>query len=146
MATTTLARRPASVPRAPASPSRIRQYRAVAASLARRGGRAALVAAQAEKHTLAAVGTAAALGYIQKNNVQVPHIEAIGVDGTVGLALWAFGRYTKNRTAQHMATGALACAIKGAVVSGALGGLGGGTAPQPQPQQQQARGVMGGNL
>ena len=143
MATTAIARRPASVPRTP-SQVRLRRYRAVAVSLARRGGTAAAAAAASEKHTLAAVVTAAGLGYIEKNNVQVPHINALGVDGTVGLALWAFGRYAKNKTAQHMATGALACAIKGAVVGGALGG--GAPQPQQQQQQQSTRGVMGGAL
>lgn len=150
MASTAVARRPASVPRAPSGGTRTTRYRAAAAALARRGGRAALLAAQSEKHTIAALGTAAALGYVQRTGTQIPHIDALGVDGSVGVALWLGGRFTKNRTMQHMATGALACAIKGAVVSGALAPSGTGT----QQQQQQRttgdggapRGVMGGSL
>jgi hypothetical protein len=132
-----------------------RRLGAMAAAGGRRFSSAAAKAAASEKHTLTALGAAAALGYVEKNRIQVPHIQAIGVDGTVGLGLWALGKYTKNPVLQHMATGALACAVKGAVVNNLLSPAGTG-APNPaaaaqqqmQPQQpqapQQAPGVMGG--
>lgn len=104
-----------------------RRLGAMAAAGGRRFSRATLMAAASEKHTITALGTAAALGYIEKNRVQVPHIGALGVDGTVGAALWLAGKYTKNTTLQHAATGALSCAVKGAVVGGML-----------SPAQQQA--------
>ncbi len=97
-----------------------RRLGAMAAAGGRRFSRAAIMAAASEKHTITALGTAAALGYVQKNAIQVPHIGALGVDGTVGAALWLAGKYTKNPTLQHAATGALACAVKGAVVGGML--------------------------
>src|SRR4051812_17498819 len=81
-----------------------------AARLARAGGRFAATQAMEERHTLVALGGAAIAGYVQRNNIQVPHIAAIGVPGTYGLAAWALGRYTKNRTMQHLATGLLAVA------------------------------------
>lgn len=105
-----------------------RRLGAMAAAGGRRFSRATMMAAASEKHTITALGTAAALGYIEKNRVQVPHIGALGVDGTVGAALWLAGKYTKNTTLQHAATGALACAVKGAVVGGML-------SPQTQAQQ-----------
>lgn len=95
--------------------SRARLTRA-AGQVARRGLVGAARAAMTEKHTITALGTAAMLGYVEKERIQVPHINALGVDGTVGAALWVLGRYTKNPMLQHAATGALCCAIKGAVV------------------------------
>lgn len=129
-----------------------RRLGAMAAAGGRRFSRAALMATASEKHTITALGTAAALGYIEKNRVQVPHINALGVDGSVGVALWALGRYTKNPMLQHAATGALSCAVKGAVVGGALspstsstpaGGVQQGAAAAAAAAQQQAPAAMG---
>lgn len=121
--------------RAPSSAGAMsaRRLGQMAASGARRTSLAAVKAAASEKHTITALVTAAGLGYIEKNRVQVPHLNALGVDGTVGLGLWIAGRYTKNPMLMHAATGALACAIKGAVVSGAVGGTSG--TPQGAVQQ-----------
>ena len=96
----------------------------------RRGGarvaRAGAAAAQAEKHTLMAVGAAAALGYMSRTGeANLPHINALGVPGTYGMVLWGVGRMTKSRTASHMATGLLAIAAYEMVRTGAIGGSGG---------------------
>jgi len=63
-----------------------------------------------EKHTLAAVGAAAVLGLMQGQGMSLPHFTAVGVPATYGVAAWALGRYSKNRTVQHVATGLLAVA------------------------------------
>lgn len=93
---------------------------------ARTVGRAGLAAAQAEKHTLAAVGAAALLGYMSRSGeANLPHINALGVPGTYGAALWAIGRMGKSRVASHMATGLLSIAAYEMVRTGAIGGSGG---------------------
>lgn len=99
----------------------------------RRGGarvaRAGAAAAQAEKHTLAAIGAAAALGYMSRTGeANLPHINALGVPGTYGVALWGIGKMMKSRTASHMATGLLSIAAYEMVRTGAIGGSGGGGA------------------
>lgn len=82
-----------------------------AGAIARRGLTAAGRAAVSEKHTIAAVIAAAAVGYVDRpGGVELPHVNALGVAGTYGLALWAAGRYTKNPMLQHAATGLLAVA------------------------------------
>lgn len=163
MAATAIARRPTSTPVRLVSSPRARIIRQAAVGLARRGATKAAQVAASEKHTLAALGTAAALGYMERSNVQVPFSSMLGRDGTVGAALWAFGRYSGNRTAQHMATGALSCAVKQMVVTGALPGatpapapaapavhgMQGAGAPAPQPgatPAQPGHQVMGGSL
>lgn len=104
---TALARRAPARVSAP-STTRIRTIR-VAKALARRGGSAAARAALSEKHTIAAVGTAAAFGYMSRpGSTPLPHIAAMGQAGTYGLALWGVGKFTKSPTMQHMATGLLA--------------------------------------
>lgn len=150
-----MAKAPATiVVRTPSASSSARARLAKAAGHgARRGLAMAARAAMTERHTITALGTAAVLGYIQKERMQVPHVAALGVDGTIGAVLWVAGRYTKNPMLQHAATGALACAVKGAVVGGAMApaaapgaappaaamGYGGG-----YQQPQRPAGVMGG--
>lgn len=85
--------------------------------VAKRGGQAAAALARDEVHTLTAMGAGAALGYIESRNVQVPHIKTLGISGTYGGVAWALGRYTKNKTMQHVATGLLACAVRDAVAA-----------------------------
>lgn len=89
--------------------------RRVAGTIARRGasavGRAALRAADSEKHTLAALGTAAALGIARRKGYELPTIGGMPAALTVGLGAWAFGKFSKNRVAQHIATGALSVAV-----------------------------------
>ena len=77
---------------------------------ARRAGTAAAQAAISEKHTLAAVGAAAAYGFARSRGVALPFVGALGMAGTYGLAAWALGRYTRSRTMQHVATGLLSVA------------------------------------
>lgn len=77
---------------------------------ARRAGTAAAQAAVSERHTLAAVGAAAAYGFARSRGVALPFVGALGMAGTYGLAAWALGRYTKSRTMQHVATGLLSVA------------------------------------
>lgn len=78
--------------------------------VAQRGASAAAKAASNEKHTIAAVLGAAVLGHATKNKWKVPQVESLGPAATWGFAAWALGRYTKNRTAQHVATGLLSVA------------------------------------
>jgi len=81
-----------------------------AAGLARRGYSAAASAAKAEKHTFAAVGAAAVLGYLQKTGVSLPKVDALGASGTYGMIAWAAGRYMKSQVLGHVATGLLSVA------------------------------------
>lgn len=111
---------------------------------ARRGLALAARAAMTERHTITALGTAAALGYIQKERMQVPHVQALGVDGTIGAVLWIAGRYTKNPMLQHAATGALACAVKGAVIGTGAAAPAPGAPPPAAPPPPAAMGYGGG--
>jgi hypothetical protein len=110
-ATATVIRRPpprtAMVARPPS------RTRVVVARVARRAGGAALAAAQAEKHTLAAVFAAGAVGYAQRQGMldTIPHIAAIGPIGTLGAVAWAAGRFMRSRVASHVATGLLSVAV-----------------------------------
>jgi len=99
MARTAIARR------TPARSSPRRAYPVV-----RRAASRAATAVRDEKHTLAAIATAAALGYAARQGTQIPHLAQLGVEGTVGVALWFGSRMTRSRTLEHMATGALAVA------------------------------------
>ena len=103
------------------------RYKTRVVTAARRGGGIAAAAASAERHTLAAVGAAAALGFLKRNNVQLPKVDALGTPGTYGVVLWALARWSKSRVAGHMATGLLCLAaydfaqtvgVPGAVMSG----------------------------
>ena len=99
--------------------------RAALARGARRVGSAAASAAMSEKHTLAAVAAAAGYGFARSRGVALPYVNAIGMAGTYGLGAWFLGRYTKNRTMQHVATGLLAVAA----AEFAAGAGGGAAAP-----------------
>lgn len=78
-----------------------------AGALARRGFSAASKAASSERHTIAAVGASAVLGYMQRAGVSLPKVDALGVAGTYGLAAWAGGRFMKSQILSHVATGLL---------------------------------------
>jgi hypothetical protein len=84
------------------------------AARARRGarvaGRVAARVAHDQRHTLAAVGTAVALGWVARSNTQLPHLRALGVAGTYGLGALLLAAATKNAWAQHIASGALSVA------------------------------------
>jgi len=75
-------------------------------------GKAAAMVAREEAHTMFAVGAAAVLGYAQRENMldTVPHVEALGVEGTLGVVAWVAGRYMKSKVASHTATGLLSVA------------------------------------
>jgi len=77
------------------------------AAIARRAGSATLKAAYAEKHTLAAVASAAVLGLAKKQGIALPKIDALGTPGTYGAALWIAGRFMRSEVLSHMATGLL---------------------------------------
>jgi hypothetical protein len=98
--------------------------RAALARGARRVGGAAASAALSERHTLAAVAAAAGYGFARSRGVALPYVNAIGMAGTYGLGAWFLGRYTKNRTMQHIATGLLSVAA-----AEFAAGAGGGAAP-----------------
>lgn len=104
-----------------------------AGRLARRAGTAAAAVARDEKHTIAAVGAAAVVGYMQRSGTQLPHVAAIGMPGTYGLVAWMGARMTKNKTLAHVATGLLSVAAFQMTASGSFFG---GTAAPPQPQLQ----------
>lgn len=88
-----------------------------AASARRRGGRVRRVAGAvggavaSEKHTVAALAGAAALGLARRSGVAIPTIGGLSPEATAGLAAWAYGRFSRNQTAQHVATGLLAVAV-----------------------------------
>jgi hypothetical protein len=77
---------------------------------ARVAGRVAARVAHDQRHTLAAVGTAAALGWVARSGTQLPHLRALGVPGTYGLGALLVAAATKNAWAQHIASGALSVA------------------------------------
>ncbi len=86
--------------------------RAGARKFARRAGSAVAAAAKDEKHTLVALGAAAALGYASRKGKDgksiasgLPKVEALGVAGTYALAAFVAAKYTKSRTLRHVATG-----------------------------------------
>ena len=76
----------------------------------RKTGSKVMQAALSEKHTLTAMAAAGALGLAERNNVPLPHLAFLGRAGTYGALAWAIGRYTGNRTAEHLATGLLSVA------------------------------------
>jgi hypothetical protein len=63
-----------------------------------------------ERHTLAAVGAAGALGFAKRMGVSLPKVAALGTAGTYGVAAWAAARFTKSRVLSHVATGLLCVA------------------------------------
>jgi len=83
-------------------------------------------AAMAEKHTVAAVAAAGALGLLERNNVPVPYLEFLGKAGSMGALAWIAGKYTGNVTVQHVATGLLSVAAyelaKGGAKAGGVAG------------------------
>lgn len=90
-----------------------RRVASAGANLARRGASATAKAAAEERHTLVALGAAGAAGYMRREGMldNLPHIDAIGVEGTYGLAAWALGRWMRSRVSSHVATGLLAIAV-----------------------------------
>lgn len=123
MATALARRAPART--APATRTRIVR---VASAVARRGSRSAGRAVLSERHTLAAVGTAAVFGYMTRpGGTTLPHLTALGQAGTYGGLLWAVGRFSKSPMAQHMATGLLCVQA----AEWARGASVGGAAPAP---------------
>ena len=84
-----------------------------AAPVARRVGSATAAAAREEKHTLIALATAGAAGYARREGMldNLPHVDAMGVEGTYGALAWLVAKYTRNRTAGHVATGLLCIAV-----------------------------------
>lgn len=63
-----------------------------------------------EKHTVAAVIGAAALGLAEKEGIALPSIPKLGMAGTYGILAWVAGKWFKSRVASHVATGLLAIA------------------------------------
>lgn len=84
----------------------------------RKGASAAVKEAREGRHTIAAVVAAGALGYLEKQGTQLPHVRQIGVSGTYGLGAYILGRMTKNEYIKHAATGLLAVAIHDYVKEG----------------------------
>jgi len=127
---------PAMVRTAPQTTVRLslpKGLRRTAGNLARRGASAAARAAASERHTLTAMGAAAALGYIEGSGTQVPKVDALGVAGTYGGLAWMVGRFTKSRVAEHVATGLLAVAVRDMVARSAA------NRPQQAPGFQQGQ-------
>jgi hypothetical protein len=79
-------------------------------------------AVASEKHTLAALAAAGAYGLIEKSGVAIPTIGPLGPAATVGMAAWLYGRFSKNQTAQHVATGLLCVAINRWAATGTIAG------------------------
>lgn len=74
-----------------------------------------------ERHTLAAVAAAGVLGLAKRQGVELPRIEALGTPGTYGLAAWALGKWSRNRTLSHVATGLLSVALYELASEGGVG-------------------------
>jgi hypothetical protein len=49
-------------------------------------------------------------GFLQRSGTQLPHVRALGVPGTYGLAALVVAQATRAPMAQHVATGLLAAA------------------------------------
>lgn len=98
------------------------RYRTRLVKVGRSGLSAAARAARTEKHTIAAVIAAGAMGFMKREGVQLPKVDALGTAGTYGALAWLAGRYLKSQVLQHVATGLLSVAAaelgSGAVVSG----------------------------
>ncbi len=88
-------------------------------------GRAAFERAKQEKHTMGAVLAGAALGFAERQKVQLPHFSTLGVAGTYGVAAWFGAKHLRSRTLSHVATGLLTIAAyqfaRGEGVSGIAG-------------------------
>lgn len=82
-----------------------------AKTTARRAGRAVAKAALAERHTMVAVASAAALGLAERNDIPLPHIDILGKGGTYGVLAWAAAKVTKSKTLEHVATGLLSVGV-----------------------------------
>lgn len=88
-------------------------------TLARRAGsaaaRTAAKAAAQERHTLAALAAAAIAGAARRYDWDLPTIGDMPPTLTWGLGAWAFGRWGKNKMAQHVATGLLSVGLYDAI-------------------------------
>jgi len=73
----------------------------------RRAGSAIAARARDEKHTMTALLAAFAAGYCDKNNVNIPTFGPLSKAGTAGVLAFAIAKMTKNKTAEHVATGLL---------------------------------------
>jgi len=105
------------VARAPAATPTIRiaAPAPIARRAARRAGHAARRVGRAaynEKHTITALVAAGLLGLIEKTGTALPRIPRLSTAATYGLGAWAYGKYGRSVTAQHVATGLLSCAIR----------------------------------
>jgi hypothetical protein len=72
----------------------------------------AITAAKEEKHRLTACVAAGLVGYAEKEGWNIPHIDALGVPATWGLAGWLALKagVVKSKTLSHSVTGLLAVA------------------------------------
>jgi hypothetical protein len=72
-----------------------------------------------ERHTLAAVAAAAAVGYAQSPDpdkpgeprIKLPTIGGLDPASTAGVVAFGLGMATKNKTIEHIATGLLSVAV-----------------------------------
>jgi len=74
-------------------------------------GTAARAAAE-EKHRIVACAAAGIVGYAEKENWNLPHVEMLGMPATYGLGLWFLQKsgYLRSKTLSHACTGLLAVA------------------------------------
>lgn len=77
------------------------------AHLAKKGAGLAMQAARDQKHTLTAMAACFALGYALRKGIKLPFIKSIGPAATYGAGAWVAGKYLKNKTLNHSATGLL---------------------------------------
>lgn len=87
------------------------------AALAHHVGRRAIEAAEKEKHTLTAIAAAGIMGWARSSDAgrdlieRLPALGPLGVEGTLALGFWVFGRWGRSRIAEHVATGLGSVAI-----------------------------------
>lgn len=85
--------------------------RSTASRVGSRVGSAAAQAAMSEKHTLAALAAAGVAALARKNDWNLPTFGDVPPVLAWGLGAWAYGKFGKNKMAQHVATGLLSVGL-----------------------------------
>jgi len=79
-------------------------------AMARRGLSIAARQAASERQALTGIIAAGGLGFLARQGVALPHVQALGTAGTVGAIAWIIGKVTKQRMFRDAAAGLLSVA------------------------------------
>ena len=93
-----------------AAPARRRRRAGQAVQVVRRGTSAAARMAADQRHLLLASAGAFALGYAKRNGIKLPKLGSLTTEQSAALLALGVAAFTKNKTARHIATGAVAVA------------------------------------